>query len=543
MLRTVPRRLLTGLLLATLATGAAPLVANPTAASEPTVRLIVSFKDNASSATQDSVAADEGDLVQSLKAIDARVIEVPASFERLVRKRLLHRSDVKTVEDDVILHATSFGGTNPYPNDTIYTSNTSTQAPQVAVHLPEAWDVSTGSSSTVIAVIDTGVSPTGTDLPSSKFLTGYNALNGTTNTADDNGHGTMAASVATMIGNNTGGAAGACWQCRILPVKVLSSSGSGTTSGVAAGINWVVANHPEVKVMSLSLAGGGTSTLKAAVDNAESHGVTVVAAAGNSGTTSTVNAYPAAYSNVISVGGTGSNNSAAATNSNRGTWVRIAAPYTDVALTKDNGLVWFSGTSAATPVVSGTIGLLLGNDPTLKPAQLRALLPSTATKPISMLLMSGSGLLNARAALDAVGGTAPTSSTSSSSTSSTSSTSSSSSSTSSTSSTSSSSSSSSSTSTTATTATTQPTGTQKTVSGSAFTYTGTVALTQAVLTGPITLSSCSTCRVGVYTTGGQLIGSTAVGTLHLNSLAAGTYQFRSTGRAWSTVSITLTYQG
>ena len=294
-----------------------------------------------------------------------------------------------------------------------------------------------------------------------------------------------------------------------MPIKVLNSSGSGTTSQVAAGINWAVNNGADV--LSLSLSGGGTTTLKQAVDSAISRGVPVIAAAGNDGTSATTRAYPAAYPGVIGVGGVGTNFSTAASGSNRGDWVSIAAPYTNKALNKSNQVVSFSGTSSATPIVSGIVGLLISEAPTPRtPAQLRSLLMTTAT-PIAMDLNDASGLVDARAALEALGTsgtTTTTSSTTSSTTTSTSSTTTS-----------------STTSTTApTTTTTTPSAGATTVNYSAFTYTGNVSRSVAVKAGRVALSSCSTCTVEIWSGSTRLV--TGKGAVSVASVPAGTYSFR-----------------
>ena len=517
----------------------APIAMGTSEAQAPTVRLIVNFKPGTTNSTQDAVSAEEGDVVQTLASIRARVIEVPAALERLVRKRLIHRSDVKAVETDKILSIATV------PNDPVYTSN---PGPQQAVNLPSAWDVSTGSTDVTIAIIDTGSSVVGSDLPASKFVQGYNAIThkavNPSTTMDDHGHGTMTASVAAMIGNNETGAAGACWSCKIMPIKVLSSSGSGTTSAVAEGIDWAVSHGADV--ISLSLSGGGTTALVTSVSNAIQAGIPVVAAAGNSGTTSTTNASPAAISGVIGVAGTGpsknypNNTSYLQRNpdSNYGTWVSIAAPFRDIALGRDGAFYFFDGTSAATPVVAGTIGLALSQRPDLDPAQIRSDLKTTAKKPVSFAIDPASGLLDAGALLGTYPGTTTTVATTVTTTASTVATTATTGVTTTT------------TSTTTTTTTTLPPTTvttaasnEITVTGGGFAWNGVVSRKQSVKAGPATFSSCGTCTVEILNSSGTRISPAGKkGSVTMN-LGAGSYTFRATGGYWSTVNYTLTYTG
>lgn len=506
-----------------------PIVAAPTSSAQTpaptgdTTRLIVLFKQGVSIAVQDSVSDAEGDIVRDLSFIRARVIEIPTVAERLIRKRLSRRSDVLAVEADLPVHATLA------PTEVAYDNNPIAEDILNSVAVPAAWDRTTGSSSTVVAVLDTGVRPMSSDLASGRFVTGYNAQTGRTGsvyTNDDNGHGTYVASVAAAVGNNGSGMAGVCWSCKIMPVKVLNSSGSGTTSEVASGINWAVSRG--AKILSLSLSGGGTTTLKAAIDNALSKGATVIAAAGNAGqhtATPPSNAYPAGYSNVISVGGVTSHpDPNFATGTNQGDWVTIAAPWTNLALSRSYALSWFSGTSSATPMVSGIVSLLLAVKGTLTPTEIRSIIMRTATDP-DLDINDTSGLINARSALDDVlggssGTTSSTSSTTSSSTTSSSTTSSS---------------------TTTTTTTAPPTGgTTTTVTGSGY---GSTSRTLTVKTGSVAFSSCSSCTLGIYDSDGQPVGGTATGSITIASLPAGTYTFQSTaGTWWSRISYTITYQ-
>jgi subtilisin family serine protease len=526
---TSPRRSALAVLVAVLVTlsavGASSL-AGAAPAPEPTVRFLVTFDRGTPRSTQDRTAGASGRVVQSVDAIGLRTVEVPAGRAAAERDRLLRHRDVQAVELDTLLHA------DRIPNDPSYPSQWS--APKVK--LPAAWDVTTGSDQVVVAVIDTGVTPTSPDLPSSKLVPGRNVIASSSNTTDDNGHGTAAASVATMVGDNAARAAGACWQCRVMPIKVLGSNGSGSTSNVAAGIVWALDHGADV--LNLSLSGGGTTALRNAVTLAESRGVVVVASAGNGSTTAIT--YPAGYTTALSIAATDSSDRATSY-TNRGTWVKLAAPGTSLALNRSGSVVSFSGTSAAAPLVAGTIGLLLSTAPGLTPAQIRSALMSTAD-PASVTLTAGSGRLDAEGALAAVGATAATTTSTSTSTSTTStSTTSTSTSTTSTSTTSTS------TTSTSTTSTTLAPTSQTTVTGEAFAN-RSVTRTLTVGAGPVRFTS--TCKTGcagqileILSSTGALVTRTA-GTTNVTlnaSLAGGTYTFRITTWISATVSYSITH--
>ena len=154
----------------------------------------------------------------------------------------------------------------------------------VAIHAPQGWDDNTGSSAVTIAIVDTGVDLSHEDL-AGKIVPGYDFVNNDTVPQDDNGHGTHVAGIAAAITNNNIGVAGVSWGARIMPVKVLDSSGSGSIANVAAGIVWAAQNGAEVINISL---GCGLLTcpsppqvLSDAVDFAYAEHATLVAAAGN----------------------------------------------------------------------------------------------------------------------------------------------------------------------------------------------------------------------------------------------------------------------
>ncbi len=222
------------------------------------------------------------------------------------------------------------------------------------ISAPAGWAVTQGSSGVSIAIVDTGIDYTHPDL-AGKVTLGPDFGSGDSDPLDTDGHGTHVAGIAAAILGNGAGGAGVCPACQLMAIKVFpDGSGSALDFDVAQGIIWAADNGADV--INLSLGGPGASTtLRDAVDYAWSHGVVVVAAAGNSGDGTT--SYPAAYPNAIAVAATTSSDTRASF-STYGSWVDIAAPGVAILSTiPGGGYASWSGTSMATPVVAGAAGL------------------------------------------------------------------------------------------------------------------------------------------------------------------------------------------
>jgi subtilisin family serine protease len=238
------------------------------------------------------------------------------------------------------------------------------------VDAPEAWSYTTGSSKIIVAVVDTGVQTDHPDL-SGKVLTGYNFITDSAGQTDDNGHGTHCAGVIGAIGNNGKGVAGVCWNVTILPCKFLDSSGNGYTSDAIEAINY--AKDQGASVMSCSWGGGSYSTaLKTAI---EASGALVVCAAGNDGVnTDSSPQYPSSYdsSNIISVAATDWNDNLAYFSNYGSTSVDVGAPgYYIYSTYKGSTYIYDSGTSMATPMVSGIAALIKSANSSLTVSQMK----------------------------------------------------------------------------------------------------------------------------------------------------------------------------
>jgi subtilisin family serine protease len=316
-------------------------------------QFVVKFRDGTSqSARQAAVHELGGYFFDSIPALGADAVEFPqvaknpsaqATFE--VIQALKKNPNVEYVEPNYI-YTTSFT-----PND----PGLSQQWAWSRIQAYSAWDVTLGSSSVVIAIVDTGIQRNHPDLDA-KIVAGYDYVQGDTNPDDGNGHGTHVAGTAAAETNNSTGGAGTCPNCKLMPVRVLDNNGSGTLTNVANGITFAANNG--ARVINLSLGGPGSTTLQNAVNNAWNAGVFLACAAGNSNTSSTSNAYPAAYSNCFAVASTTSSD-ARSSFSNYGSWVEVAAPGSSIYSTWINSSYnTISGTSMATPHVAGLAGLL-----------------------------------------------------------------------------------------------------------------------------------------------------------------------------------------
>jgi len=286
---------------------------------------------------------------------------------------------------------------------------------------PEAWDTQTGSDSTLIAVIDTGVDYNHPDLAANIWanpneiagnnidddnngyvddVRGWDFANSDNDPMDDNLHGTHVAGTIGAIGNNGVGVAGVNWRVKIMPLKFLGGDGSGTLANAIAAI--IYGANKKARVMNNSWGGGGFSqALQDAINHANNADALFVAAAGNDGTDNDASAnYPSNYEvpNVVAVAaidhkgdlavfGTGGGGGICGCGgsviglpgSNFGaTTVDLAAPGKDILSTApNNGYRKLSGTSMATPHVAGVAGLLFAQFPTWTHLQVKARLLST----------------------------------------------------------------------------------------------------------------------------------------------------------------------
>ncbi|PKL60553.1 MAG: peptidase S8/S53 subtilisin kexin sedolisin, partial [Methanomicrobiales archaeon HGW-Methanomicrobiales-4] len=266
------------------------------------------------------------------------------------------------------------------------------------IDAPEAWNLSTGSQTVIVAVVDTGVAYNHEDLAANMWtnsdeipgngidddgnnyiddIRGWNFVSNTNDPNDDKGHGTHCAGTIGAIGNNSIGVVGVNWNVRIMPVKFLNSLGSGTTDGAIQAINY--ANRNGASVISNSWGGGGYSqALKDAIDASSA---VVVCAAGNDYANTAI--YPAAFdsANIISVAASDSSDNRPAFSNYHVSLVDVAAPGVYIYSTYlNNQYAYMDGTSMATPHVAGLAALIKARSPSLTNLQIRQIILDSVDK-------------------------------------------------------------------------------------------------------------------------------------------------------------------
>jgi len=269
---------------------------------------------------------------------------------------------------------------------------------QRALPLSNSFTASAYGAGVDVYVVDTGVSTTHTDF-SGRLRSGFSAINDGRGSNDCNGHGTHVA--GTAAGTTYGVAKAAS----IIPVRVLDCAGSGSNTGVIAGLDWIIANHSAgvAAVANMSLGGGASLALDTAVQNAINDGVVMAVAAGNSNANA-CNYSPARAPNAITVGAT-ARTDVRASYSNFGSCLDIFAPGTSITsawINSSTAINTISGTSMASPHVAGVAAALLSANPTLSPADISSMLRSSATP--NVVSTAGTGSPNYLLYLDPAGG-------------------------------------------------------------------------------------------------------------------------------------------
>ena len=294
------------------------------------------------------------------------------------------------------------------PNDPDYNSPNLVYAPQ-KIHAPLAWDHTLGSSSVIIAIVDSGVNAAHQDL-AGRVLAGKDYVNGDNDAADDHGHGTHVAGIASATTNNGKGIAGIA-QASILPVKVLNQNNVGNWANIASGIVWATDNGADIINLSLG-SSTDSETLRSAIQYASDHGVILVAAAGTKASNAPY--YPAAYPETLGVAATTYSDKQWSL-SNFGTYIDLAAPgaaiwSTNWTAANPNDYTSRSGTSMAAPHVSGVAALMLGVNPGLSQQEVYDILRQSADDlgDPGWDVIYGYGRLNANQAILDSGGSGPT---------------------------------------------------------------------------------------------------------------------------------------
>lgn len=253
------------------------------------------------------------------------------------------------------------------PNDPSYPS--AWHLPKM--NCPQAWDITRGSNSVTIAILDSGMDGTHPDL-SASMVPGYNFYDNNTNTADTDGHGTAVAGVAAATGNNGIGSSGVSMAAKMMPLRITDTNGFATYSTMATAITYA-ADHG-ARVVNLSFGGKDSLTVSNAAQYLSSVGGIIAISSGNQAVFDTAPDNP--YELVV--GGTDQNDvilSYSALGNNQD----LVAPGTSILTTASGGAYGFgSGTSFSAPCVAGVAALIMSIKPSLNAAQIRNYLTANA---------------------------------------------------------------------------------------------------------------------------------------------------------------------
>jgi serine protease len=414
-------------------------------------RFIVKYRAGSNELASSSMRAqalNNAGLLQGLAvghlrrmAVGADVIRSERKLDRAGAEALMQQiaanPNVEYIEVDALLKPVFT------PNDSRYNEQWHYYEPTAGINAPAAWDLSTGSG-VVVAVLDTGI----TNHPdlNANVIAGYDLISDTAVSNDGDGrdadpsdpgdwttdqcdapsdsswHGTHVAGTVAAVTNNGDGVAGVAYSAKIMPVRVLGTCG-GYTSDIADGIVWAsggsVSGVPLTKtpaqVINMSLGGSGACsiTTQNAINSAVGRGSTVVVAAGNENANA-ANFNPASCNNVIVVAATTRSGSRSSF-SNYGSIVDLAAPGSGILSTLNSGTTTpgtasyaaYNGTSMAAPHIAGVVALMQAAA-VKTPAQVESNLKST-TRPLpgSCAGGCGTGIVDARAAINVQAGSPP----------------------------------------------------------------------------------------------------------------------------------------
>jgi subtilisin family serine protease len=423
---------------ALLALSAAVLLVAP-ASSAPSprkarTRILVGFQPGVQLAAQRTALGRAGATANArLRPLRAFVASVPAAERAEVLADLRRDPRVRFAEPDAIYRVDTLPNDPSFGqlwglNNTGQTVKTSTGTADADIDAPEAWSTTTGSSSVVVAVIDSGVDWHHPDLAGNIWTNlgescpgcasdgidndgngyvddvhGWDFVNDDNDPFDDNGHGTHVAGTIGASGSNGLGVTGVNWNVQIMPLKFIAANGQGTADDAVRAI--LYATRMGAVVSNNSWGGEEFSqALEDAIVQADAHGSLFVAAAGNSARDTDVRPdYPSGFDvpNVLTVGATDQNDVRAWFSNYGRRSVDLAAPGTNIYSTWPGGSYRFlDGTSMAAPHATGVVALAKAAFPAASAIGLKTLLLRTVDPNASFAdLAATGGRLNARSAV------------------------------------------------------------------------------------------------------------------------------------------------
>jgi thermitase len=330
-------------------------------------QIIVRYKPTIAEGEIDgSIASVDAVQKEEIEQLDMKVVQVPKERRQQTIDALNQDPRVEYAEAVGIVRIAT-----TEPNDTYFIHQWFMRSTLVDL----LWDKHKGGSDVVVAVADTGIAFDHEDLPGGRIVPGRDFVNaGDNDPTDTQGHGTMVAGVVAATANNGLGVAGVCWSCRIMPLRAISGDGTGTAADSVEALVYAADNGADIVNMSFG-SEGEYQAMKDAVAYAAGKGVIMTAAAMNEGIDRPF--WPARYEPVISVGGTNADDTRHP-ESDYGSTVDIASPYTVTTTGLDGDYVTAVGTSFASPTVAGILAVFRSAFPNATPAQLRNAITSTA---------------------------------------------------------------------------------------------------------------------------------------------------------------------
>ncbi len=370
---------------------AAPPFKDSTAQEFARGRILVMPRAGLPQKALDQMLKEHQGKAKKLGQSDIYVVEVPRQTEEIAVARLKNNPHIKIAELDLMAKPAMT------PNDTYFAN--AWHHPKIGT--PAAWDISQGAGVT-IAILDTGIDNSHPDL-AANIVPGWNFYDKNSDTTDVHGHGTVVAGTAAAISNNGIGVASIAGQAKIFPARITDTSGAGWGSAITSALISVADRG--IRVANISLTFAGSTMVQSAAQYMKDKGGLVTVAAGNNGLESTIT--PTTSFIVV----TGSvQDDAKLSYATYGDMVKLAAPGGGIWTTWRQGVYDQSaGTSIASPIVAGTIALMMSANPKLSSYEIENLLFSTAVDlgDPGKDIYFGYGRVNAAAAVQAAKNAVP----------------------------------------------------------------------------------------------------------------------------------------
>lgn len=345
--------------------------------------ILVKFNDDVSEAEIGEINRAHGAIIlEHIKEIGVYRLQIPPD-QNIQEEIRLYDEDPRTeyAEPNYVGSGGAFTPNDTFFGDQWHLNNVGQAGGthDADIDAVEGWQITRGSSSVVVAILDSGIDADHPEFQG-RLLPGYDFVEGDADPDADHPHGKWVASILAANADNNFGGAGVDHRAKILPVKVLNAQNSGTTTNLVRGLMFAADEGADVINMSL-VNYPLTTTLQNALQYARDAGAILIACAGNGGIGDADNSAPGRSSLTISVGAT-DNNDTRASSSGTGAALDVVAPGVTLITTGLDPEVdesnWFTGCSAATPVVSGIATLLLSLDRSLSHEDVRRILIASA---------------------------------------------------------------------------------------------------------------------------------------------------------------------